>query len=145
MSQVDVSALLADDRISWTEEKLRYGDLDTNGHVNNACFATFCESGRVTLIRKLFPKADREGFFTVIARLEINFKAEVFFPGNIRTGTWFTKVGNSSFTVEQVIIRDDDVVAATALGICVALDMETRRPLPFDDEGRALLLKHLRS
>jgi acyl-CoA thioester hydrolase len=144
LSEVDVKALLADNRVSWTEEKLRYSDLDMNGHVNNACFATFCESGRVTLIRKLFPMADREGFFTVIVRLEINFKAELFFPGTVRTATWFTRVGNSSFTMDQVLLRDDDVVAAVATGTCVACDFATRRPLPFTEEQRALFLPYMR-
>jgi len=144
LSQVDLQALLADDRISWTEEKLRYGDLDTNGHVNNAVYATFCESGRVTLIRKLFPKADTEGFFTVIARLEINFKSELFFPGRVRTATWFIRVGNSSFTMEQALFGDDGVLAATGVSTCVAMDMETRRPLPFDDAARAKFAPFMR-
>jgi acyl-CoA thioester hydrolase len=111
LSEVDVKALLADNRVSWTEEKLRYSDLDMNGHVNNACFATFCESGRVTLGR---------------------------------TATWFTRVGNSSFTMDQVLLRDDDVVAAVATGTCVACDFATRRPLPFTEEQRALFLPYMR-
>ena len=31
-------------------DKLRYGDTDRQGHVNNAVFATFMETGRVELI-----------------------------------------------------------------------------------------------
>jgi acyl-CoA thioester hydrolase len=31
----------------WARDVLRYADTDRQGHVNNAVFATFLESGRV--------------------------------------------------------------------------------------------------
>ena len=34
----------------WTYDKLRYGDTDRQGHINNAVFATFCETGRVMFL-----------------------------------------------------------------------------------------------
>ena len=33
-----------------TRDKLRYGDTDRQGHVNNAVFATFLETGRVDML-----------------------------------------------------------------------------------------------
>ena len=33
-----------------TYDKLRYADTDRQGHVNNAVFSTFLETGRVELI-----------------------------------------------------------------------------------------------
>jgi acyl-CoA thioester hydrolase len=33
-------------------EIIRYGDLDPQGHVNNAVFATYFESGRVAVFRQ---------------------------------------------------------------------------------------------
>ena len=43
---MDLNDLLADPRVVWTEDVLRFGDTDANGHINNALFATLCESGR---------------------------------------------------------------------------------------------------
>jgi acyl-CoA thioester hydrolase len=40
-----------DPRVVWTSDVIRFGDTDAYGHVNNAVFATFCESGRVHLFR----------------------------------------------------------------------------------------------
>jgi hypothetical protein len=34
-----------------TTETIRFGDLDSNNHVNNAVFSSFFEAGRVTLFR----------------------------------------------------------------------------------------------
>lgn len=33
-----------------SSDKLRYGDTDRQGHVNNAVFSTFLETGRVELL-----------------------------------------------------------------------------------------------
>ena len=51
---MDLNDLLADPRVVWTEDVLRFGDTDANGHINNALFATLCESGRVNLFRTRF-------------------------------------------------------------------------------------------
>jgi acyl-CoA thioester hydrolase len=132
----DIPALLADPRIVWTDDVLRYGDTDMNGHVNNAVFSVLCESGRVHLFRtRLTPTIGEEAFF-VIARLAIDFRAELHYPGTVRTGTWVSRLGRTSITVEQVILSGDRL-AATSEGVCVLMDKATRRPTPFPDETRA--------
>ena len=35
---------------SQTYDKLRYGDTDRQGHINNAVFVTFLETGRVATL-----------------------------------------------------------------------------------------------
>ena len=34
----------------WCEDKIRFADLDTYGHLNNVAYATFAESGRVDFL-----------------------------------------------------------------------------------------------
>ena len=43
-------APLLDDFVALSREKLRYSDTDRQGHVNNAVFSTFLETGRVELL-----------------------------------------------------------------------------------------------
>ena len=64
MAPAELQALLADPRVVWTEDVLRFGDTDANGHINNALFATLCESGRVNLFRTRFdPTLPANRFF----------------------------------------------------------------------------------
>ena len=77
-------------RVTWTTDVLRFGDTDMLGHVNNAVFATLCESGRVDFYRKRLDDALPLGAFWVIVRLVIDFRAELHYPGEVRTGTWPT-------------------------------------------------------
>ena len=56
-----------------TFDTVRYGDTDRQGHVNNAVFSTYLESGRVTLLLDPdAPLADPGAAF-VIARLTLDF------------------------------------------------------------------------
>lgn len=107
-------------------DRLRYGDTDRQGHVNNAAFATFCESGRVAFLcdpeRPLAPA----GSAFVVARLLIDFRAEITWPGEVEIGTRVTRIGRSSFSVAQGLFQRGKCVA-TAETVVVLMDEATRR------------------
>ena len=136
--------LTSDPRVQWTENILRYSDTDANGHVNNAVFSVLCESGRVDLFRRNFTPLIVPGTLWVIARLTIEFRAELNYPGTVRTGTWLTRLGRSSLDLEQVIVSNG-AVAATASAVCVAMDGATRRSTPFPEDMRRVAEELLRA
>ena len=127
--------LASDPRVMWVTDVLRFGDTDAFGHINNSTFSVLCESGRVHLFAtRLKPTLPPSAYF-VIARLAIDFRAELHYPGEVRTGTWLTKLGRTSLTLEQVLVSNTQV-AAIAEGICVLADAATRRPTPWPDATR---------
>ncbi len=129
--------------MTWTEDVIRFGDTDMNGHVNNATFAVMAESGRVRLFRSAFGDTRPAGTYFVIAKLTIEFKTELHYPGGVRSGTWIRHVGRSSIGLGQVILGPDGSLAATSDAVCVFMDGATRRSTPFDpatrDAAEALL------
>jgi acyl-CoA thioester hydrolase len=134
----DLAALLDDPRVVWTEDVLRFADTDANGHVNNTLFSVLCESGRVNMFRTRFDPTLPANRFFVIARLAIDFRAELFYPGKVRTGTWLTKLGRTSVGLAQAIVGNKGL-AAEAEAVCVLMESATRRPMPFPDETRRAL------
>jgi acyl-CoA thioester hydrolase len=114
---------------SRTSADIRYADLDRQGHVNNAVFATFSEVGRVAFMYDPARPLASEGRSFVIARLQIDFRAELFWPGSVDIGTGVLKVGRSSFTLAQGIFSKGHLVATTEATI-VMVDKETRRSTP---------------
>ena len=128
----------------WVSDVLRFCDTDMNGHVNNATFAVLCESGRVNLFRGAFGPTRPAESFWVIAKLTIEFKAELHYPGTVRTGTWVSALGRSSMGLAQAILAPDGRLAATAEAVCVSMDGPSRRPAPFDDATRAVAERMLR-
>jgi acyl-CoA thioester hydrolase len=121
-----------------SSEKLRYGDTDRQGHVNNAVFVTFLESGRVDIL--LNGETDLcgpDGAF-VLARLVLDYRKEMNWPGEIEIGTNVVSIGRSSVRMAQALFQNGDCVA-TAETIAVLTDVTTRRSKPFSDEARAFL------
>ncbi|MBL0406731.1 acyl-CoA thioesterase [Microvirga aerilata] len=114
---------------SRTSADIRYSDLDRQGHVNNAVFATFSEVGRVAFMYDPARPLASEGRSFVIARLLIDFRAELFWPGTVEIGTGVVRVGRSSFTLAQGMFSDGRLVATTEATI-VMVDKETRRSTP---------------
>ena len=136
---------MADDGIPpqavWSEDVLRFNDTDALGHVNNAVFATLAESGRMRVFREHLDAHLAPGAFWVIARLVIEFRAELLYPGRVRVATWVSRIGRTSLTLAQGLVAADASAAAgppaaTMEGICVLLDGATRRPLPLPEGAR---------
>jgi len=125
-----------------TFDKLRYGDTDRQGHVNNAVFATFMETGRTSVFHNPEASLTRPGHSFVIARLTIDFKAEILWPGTVEIGTCVTAIGRSSVTFFQALFQDQKCVA-TGQSVVVQVAAETRRSALLDDAARATLTKLL--
>jgi acyl-CoA thioester hydrolase len=124
-----------------TFDKVRYADTDRQGHVNNAAFSTFIETGRVELLYDpSAPLAAEERSF-VIASLSLRFISEVRWPGRVDIGTGVTKLGTSSLHLHQGLFQDDRCVA-TADTVIVQVDERTRRSSPLSDEARAFLQRY---
>ena len=127
----------------WTEIATRYGDTDRQGHVNNAVFATFCETGRVTMLFDGPAPIAPAGCSFVIARLAIDFRAELHWPGMVEIGTAVRALGRTSVTLAQTLVQNG-VIAAESDSVLVLTDLVTRRPTPLTDAARARLGVFLR-
>ncbi len=112
-------------------DRIRYADTDRQGHVNNAVFATFLETGRVALLYAPDAPLAEPGSAFVIARLAIDFRAEIRWPGDVAIGTRVASVGRSSIRLEQGVFQDS-LCVATGESVIVLMDEQTRRsrPLP---------------
>jgi acyl-CoA thioester hydrolase len=129
-----------DDFTFQTFDKIRYGDTDRQGHVNNAVFTTLFETGRVGLIYSAtHPIADPDASF-VIVRLVVEYKKEIHWPGTVEIGTRVVKVGASSLGTEQALFQDG-VCVATAESVLVHFDGKAHKSRPLS----AASVEYLRS
>lgn len=128
----------------WVTEHIRFADLDLLGHVNNVAFTIYAESSRAAFMHQTgfwIPKAPRQN---VIVRLELDYRRELHYPGEVRVGLRVLKIGNSSFTLGQALFSGEHCVA-TAVVVIVRMDAGTRRATPLNDEERAQLQPYLNS
>jgi acyl-CoA thioester hydrolase len=114
-------------------EQIRFSDTDMLGHVNNVAYAAMVESGRVAYLQSVVP-----GLFVVMARLEIDYRAELHYPDAIDVGCVILKVGRSSIVTGNGVFHGD-LCAATAVTTLVLIDRHTRRSTPIQDDVRMTL------
>ena len=114
-------------------DNVRYADLDPNGHVNNAVYATYFETGRVTLMKDRGFGLVPEGLAWIMVRLDIHFRAELRWPGTIEMGLGVAKLGRTSVTFDQVVFSEGRCVAS-AQSVSVLIDENTRKPTPLTTE-----------
>ena len=106
-----------------------FGDLDPNQHVNNAVYATYFETGRVTLMKDPRHGLLQEGLAWIMVRLDMHFRAELRWPGTIELGLGVVRLGRTSVTCEQVVFSEGRCVAS-ATAVMVLIDEVTRKPAP---------------
>jgi acyl-CoA thioester hydrolase len=123
----------------WSHDMARWGDTDRIGHVNNAVFATFFETGRVSLLHDPALTLAPPGQLFVIARLAIDFRAEMHWPGDVEIGTGLLRLGRSSMVLAQALFQDGRCTA-TAESTLVLIEESTRRSVALPPESRAALL-----
>lgn len=121
-----------------TKLQIRYGDLDTLGHVNNAVYLTYFELGRVHYFRKYLKNFDEKNVSFVIARIEVDFKKSITMDRDIYLETSIEAVGNTSFTFSHRITDEKaEEIYSTGKVIAVSID-SNRKPAKVPDDLREL-------
>ena len=93
-------------------DNVRFADLDPNQHVNNAVYATYFETGRVTLMKDRSYGLMPEGLAWMMVRLDMHFRAELRWPGTIEMGLGVARFGRTSVTFDQVVFSEGRCVAS---------------------------------
>jgi acyl-CoA thioester hydrolase len=114
-------------------DNVRFADLDPNQHVNNAVYATYFETGRVTLMKDRSYGLMPAGLAWIMVRLDMHFRAELRWPGQIEMGLGVSKFGRTSVTFDQVVFSEGKCVAS-AQSVSVLIDERTRKPTPLTEE-----------
>ena len=124
----------------WTPVTIRFCDTDMAGHVNNCAYATYFEAARVALIDLLFER-DRKAkptFNTVVARLLIDYKRELHYPGTVEVGARLIRLGSKSFATGYGCFIGETCVA-TCESVNVCFDTASRSSIQTPDAFRKRL------
>ena len=111
-------------------DRVRFRDCDAMGHVNNAVYSTYLEEARIGVLGGL------SNF--ILARVEIDFRAELRMGEEIEVRSRCSRIGTKSFDLEHVIAVGDRVVAE-AKSVLVAYDYERGTSVEVSDDLRRRL------
>jgi acyl-CoA thioester hydrolase len=126
----------------WYSEKIRFSDTDMIGHVNNVAFAALIESGRVGFTRGGVLDGLPKEMLVVMARIELDYRAELHWPAEVDIGSRLLRIGRSSFSIGNGVFHGPKC-AATSVTTLVVINRETRRSSAIPEDVRASMARHL--
>lgn len=120
--------------------EVRYGDLDPQGHVNNAKYLTYFEHARSYYRRQLGLFHEEQSFLdigVILADIHITFKAPIQWGRKLKVGVRTAEMRNKSMIVEQCIVdADTGELYATGEIVQVAYDYHQGKTIRIPDDWR---------
>ena len=123
---------------------VRFADLDSQGHVNNAVYLTYLESARLGYYEQAGIWRRETGVNTgmVVAHIDIDYLAPIFFGQDIRVGLRLARLGHKSFSLAFLIESvPGGVSLASGTSVMVPFDSEREESIPIPPEWRQKILE----
>ncbi|MGH3442398.1 MAG: acyl-CoA thioesterase [Nitriliruptorales bacterium] len=117
---------------AWVTERIRFSDTDAMGHVNNIAIAAYFESGRIAMGMEIAGSTPHGAHAFTLARLTIDYRAELHYPGEVRVGSRVLRVGRTSYTMGSALFTDGDRCTATSESVVVMLGPDGPHPIEGD-------------
>ena len=112
-------------------QRVRFGDLDANAHMNNVEFLRFFETARIDFMRSLVPDhvpTSPRDFGFIIAECHIAYRAPAFYDEGIRTFVWPSDLKRTSVTISFEMVSETDArLIAEGYGVLVGYDYQGDR------------------
>jgi acyl-CoA thioester hydrolase len=120
----------------------RFAETDALGHINNISIVGWFEHARRPIFETFVPGLSPKNWTLILAKIELDFLAQVYFEQEVTVNTYFEKLGNSSMTVIHEAFQNGEKVA-TGKAIMVHFDYATNTSARIPDDIRATLEKHV--
>ena len=119
---------------------IRFIDIDSLGHVNNAVFLNYFEEGRIEWFNKLIGNDwDWRKQGTILARNEIDYLKPLLLGEDASIEVKCDVVGNKSITLSYHITTSKNETIAKGRSVLVCYDYEKEESVPVYESWREKL------
>lgn len=126
-----------------TEIPIRFSDMDSYGHVNNAVYLTYFEIARSNYWRDAIGW-DWTQAGVILGRSEINYLKPLTLNDKISCYVRTTRIGNSSFDVMHVLVKhgpNGDEICTTGKTVCISYDYSANKSTPIPRPQRQKMIE----
>lgn len=121
--------------------RVRYADLDAQGHVNNATYFTYMEQGRfeyMVAVGLWQPGQDFLSVGTIVAEATCTYKRPILLDHVVDVAVRTARLGTKSALMEyRLTVLGEEM--ATGRSVQVAYDYQANRSIAIPDEWRRLV------
>lgn len=123
--------------------QIRFSDVDQFGHMNNSVYFSLYDLAKTTYINDVLGKNDWKKTAIVVANINANFFAPVFFSDDIVIETSVIHLGHTSFTLLQRAVCDKTgEVRCECRTIMVYYNLEKKEPEILSEEHKKLISQY---
>ncbi len=124
---------------------IRFRDIDSMGHVNNAVYFTFFEHGRVEFFKKVFRTVDLKDIDIIIGHIRCDYLAPIRLMDEVSLHQWVSKIGRKSFEFRYDLVSqaEDSLIYAKGTSVQVFYDYEKDSSGIIPDQYRRKLEPYL--
>ena len=118
---------------------IRWGDMDSLGHVNNALYFRYFEMARIHYFEKLDygVPLNLNAVGPILAKITCDFKKPLTYPDQILVGSNVYEIGNTSMKMRHTIYSVDQAdIAAIGDSVIVNFDYATQQKVPISGHLR---------
>lgn len=120
----------------------RFAETDALGHLNNTVLPVWFEQARTPIFKLFTPSLDVTEWVLILAKIEVEFLAEIFYGTEVEIKTYVERVGNSSMVVYQEVWQNE-IKSAIGRATMVHFDHKEKISMPIPQTIRDQLSSHL--
>ncbi|WP_368564609.1 acyl-CoA thioesterase [Pseudoxanthomonas sp. UTMC 1351] len=105
---------------------VRWRDMDSMGHVNNAKFISYLEEARVRWMLTVPGVSMTDRIAPVVAANNINYKRPLTWPNDVAVELYVDRLGTTSVTIGHRIVSASDETVLYSDGNVVVVWMDTQ-------------------
>jgi acyl-CoA thioester hydrolase len=132
---------VSDDFRHRTRIEVRFRDIDSFGHVNNAVIASYVEQARVRFLRDVVAVDPVGKMPLILGMIRIDYLSPIFLADDVQVGSRIDWIGNTSISMSHLLQAADRDLARSS-SVLVAYDYENGRPMAVPDDWRAAFAAH---
>ncbi|PPU66136.1 thioesterase [Xanthomonas codiaei] len=117
---------------------VRWRDMDSMGHVNNAKYISYLEEARVRWMLGVQGVSMTDRIAPVVAATNVNYKQPLIWPNDITVELFVERLGTSSVTIGHRIFdqKDDSKLYSDGNVVVVWIDTQTGKSAALPDAVR---------
>jgi acyl-CoA thioester hydrolase len=121
--------------------RVRFGETDMAGHVNNAVYLSYLEEARIRFLEEVLGATDLP---FILASAKLDFLRQVFFRDALTVTTGVIRLGRTSLHLMHQVWRDANrELALQSETVLVHFNYATQKPEPLPTSWRPLLIPYM--
>ncbi len=119
----------------------RFSDTDGLGHINNTMVPVWFEGARDPVFKWFMPDLDLSKWNLILAKIDVEFHAQMFYGEKMEIRTYISRIGGSSFDVYQELWQNGDR-CASGTAVMVYFCYQQQCSLKIPDDIKAIMQEH---